>query len=184
MSSVARSSVTIASARRSRSFMTVRSPPRSAVAPWIRKRFAPSYSITTRRSGGAVRIALSRWACWAWARGVQGPLSPKGRGDVSYWVFGRLARGFRRLLLGERVQLTREPLALRLARLERRLHRRELRLQRLLLLVQDHLHRGDPVVQILLLRVLGGEPGGHRAAGLQRRGEQVVERHAEAARAA
>src|SRR3954452_12086411 len=41
-SSVWRSSVMIASARRSLSFIDVRSPLRSAVAAWIRKRLAPS----------------------------------------------------------------------------------------------------------------------------------------------
>src|SRR2546423_10224791 len=77
-----------------------------------------------------------------------------------------------------------EPLTLRLTLLQRGLHRRELGLQRVLLLGQQHIHRGDLVVERLLLRVLGAEPRLHRAAGLQRRCEQVVERLSEPARAA
>src|SRR5215217_5996585 len=63
MSSVASRCSTICSARRSRSCEVGTSPSRIAVAAWKRKRRAPSYSITTSRSGGAVSTALSRYAC-------------------------------------------------------------------------------------------------------------------------
>src|SRR4051812_34466759 len=146
------------------------------------KRFSPSYRTPTRASGGGGGSARPP-AGW-WGAGAGG--GSRWRAGTGGGVSAGDSAGTRQDLavVREPRQLAGKPLALGLTLLQRRLHGGELRFQRVLLLLQQHVHRGDLVVQRPLLRVLGAEARLHRAAGLERRRKEVVDRLAEAGRAA